>query len=63
MQRNGPTELVTHGMAGRKQKTFTVSGRFRLRDMGVGRRERQWRGVREEPTEDPVKNGASFNDF
>ena len=44
--------------AGRKRRVFRVRGRFRLRDMGVGRRERQWRGVREGPTEDPVKNGA-----
>ncbi len=44
--------------AGRKRRGFRVCGRFRLRDIGVGRRERQWRGVREGPTEDPVKNGA-----
>ena len=46
------------GKAGRKRRGFRARGRFRLWDMGVGRRERQWRGVREGPTEDPVKNGA-----
>ena len=43
-----------------RQKEEGIPGARQVQTVGygVGRRERQWRGVREGPTEDPVKNGA-----